>query len=800
MTSAPTPDFAASVASLKMALPLGPWQLTAIDPEKKKPPVTRTFRPGDDAYMLSWLDNNNGRNLYWAVNPPAHDASKKSEKKDIKTAGYLHADVDPAEKDAQGKHITLEQAQAIIRRKFVELPIGEGKHPPSFIIFSGNGYQLFWKLAEPLAVDGDPALIERYNIQRAKMFGGDNCHNIDRIMRLPGTVNWPNEQKRQKGRLPVLATVYSLSDPMPAYPLSLFMPSPKEVQSPAPPGRTVSIDVSNVARLGDINELDKWGVPDRVKVICVQGNHPEEPPKVEKRSGWLFDAVCNLLRTGVPDEVIYSIITDPEFGISESVVELGNNAEKYAIRQIERAKEEVVEPWLRKLNDRFFVVENDGSGRTMVVEVVQALQIDNTIRFEMTYQSFNNFYNLFMNEEIDIEAGKDAKGNPKFKTVEVGRWWLKHKLRRQLKQIVFRPDVTEPIIDGCYNLWRGLAIAEKQGEWPLLRLHIEKVLAAGDPECADFILKWTAYKLQYPHLMPQVALIFMGEPGCGKGTYGRAMASLFGQHGIQVTSAAHLAGRFNGHLRDVCFVFSDEAVMPNDEEAYKILKGMITEPTHIIEDKNVKVAPRIPNHIGVVMAVDRKRAIRLDPGDRRFASFEVSNERVGDFEYFKALNAEMENGGLAAMLYDLRHMPLGDWLPKAHIPDTAARNELKEEGLSETEKVFLDMLKEGDVPCHDLDLGAAFVSAARLHTYALKKLQKRGDQVTTVKIADLFKKLGFEYSDSARPRHWVIPPLPEARVAWAEAFMAVPWNEVAKWAPVNNRLQQWLLADEDCPF
>jgi len=65
-----------------------------------------------------------------------------------------------------------------------------------------------------------------------------------------------------------------------------------------------------VKRLTDIHELDKWGVPDRVKVICVQGNHALEPKK-PSRSEWLYDAVCNLMRSNVPDEVIYSVITDP---------------------------------------------------------------------------------------------------------------------------------------------------------------------------------------------------------------------------------------------------------------------------------------------------------------------------------------------------------------------------------------------------------------------------------------------------------------------------------------------------------
>jgi hypothetical protein len=93
-------------------------------------------------------------------------------------------------------------------------------------------------------------------------------------------------------------------------------------------------------RVADLGELD---VPDRVKVVVAQGRHPDEPPKEpdDSRSAWLFDAVCNLVRAGVPDEVVLGIITDPGWAISESVLDKGRGAERYALRQIEKARSAV---------------------------------------------------------------------------------------------------------------------------------------------------------------------------------------------------------------------------------------------------------------------------------------------------------------------------------------------------------------------------------------------------------------------------------------------------------------------------
>ena len=75
---------------------------------------------------------------------------------------------------------------------------------PTVIVFSGGGYQALWRLSEPST---DFERVEQTNIWLAEKLGGDNCHNIDRLLRLPGTINLPNAKKRAAGRVPVVARV-----------------------------------------------------------------------------------------------------------------------------------------------------------------------------------------------------------------------------------------------------------------------------------------------------------------------------------------------------------------------------------------------------------------------------------------------------------------------------------------------------------------------------------------------------------------------------------------------------------------
>ena len=76
----------------------------------------------------------------------------------------------------------------------------QGMPRPNRVIDSGRGYWGYWKLATPQPVDGSTnnvngpltEAVECYGRGIEQAFGdhfADGCRNIDRIARLPGTVN-----------------------------------------------------------------------------------------------------------------------------------------------------------------------------------------------------------------------------------------------------------------------------------------------------------------------------------------------------------------------------------------------------------------------------------------------------------------------------------------------------------------------------------------------------------------------------------------------------------------------------------
>ena len=222
----------------------GPVQVVTIDPNLQEGDrgkiEVRLFRAADPA--VDWIRKQNVRcNVYFTVNElaPSAQFNRKPKKRDILRMTWAHVDIDPLSKETpeQCKARVLGSLRAFTPR-------------PSLVIASGGGVNALWRLSEPAEVNGHLQDLEGVNIALAKRFGGDHCHNIDRILRCPGTINHPDQKKRAKGRRPVLATlVYAGPE---AYTLDQLPPP----EQSAGGGDTGSDLPRDLAFAGDLSDLD----------------------------------------------------------------------------------------------------------------------------------------------------------------------------------------------------------------------------------------------------------------------------------------------------------------------------------------------------------------------------------------------------------------------------------------------------------------------------------------------------------------------------------------------------------------
>jgi len=185
----------------------------------------------------------------------------------------------------------------------------------------------------------------------------------------------------------------------------------------------------------------------------------------------------------------------------------------------------------------------------------------------------------------------------------------------------------------CLNLWRGFGVTAAPGDWSLLRKHILEVMAGGNQEYHAYIIRWMAWAVQNPDKPAGVTPVFKGGEGTGKETLARAMVKLFGLHGLQILSQQHFTGKFNAQLHQCCLLFADEAFYAGDKKSEGVLKGLITEPTFLVERKTIDPV-RVLNRLHVIMASNKEWVVPAAQDARRFAVFEVAEERAGDTKWF----------------------------------------------------------------------------------------------------------------------------------------------------------------------
>lgn len=148
---------------------------------------------GTDAEAaIEWAaaQNSSGRNVYWTVNRVQPGVHKKPTKCEVTQARFAHVDIDPPKDGSEwDREKALLGLQALTAQ-------------PSFIVDSGNGLQAFWRLSGQECTQEQ---VEAVNIALRDHFGADSCQNIDRLMRVPGFINYPNKKKCKAGRKPALA-------------------------------------------------------------------------------------------------------------------------------------------------------------------------------------------------------------------------------------------------------------------------------------------------------------------------------------------------------------------------------------------------------------------------------------------------------------------------------------------------------------------------------------------------------------------------------------------------------------------
>jgi Mesyanzhinovviridae DNA primase len=126
-------------------------------------------------------------NIYFEPNETAPGCSPKPGKAEMVATLCRFADVDP-----QDNLFPLKDERFRLTRLAEHLSKDPGV-PPTAIIDSGSGIQIIWAVEREAPLSPDViARVEGETRAIEDALGAGRTHNVDRPLRLPGTVNFPN--------------------------------------------------------------------------------------------------------------------------------------------------------------------------------------------------------------------------------------------------------------------------------------------------------------------------------------------------------------------------------------------------------------------------------------------------------------------------------------------------------------------------------------------------------------------------------------------------------------------------------
>ncbi|RUW41355.1 MAG: hypothetical protein EOS31_24670 [Mesorhizobium sp.] len=350
-------DTAQAIQFLRLLHPKGPWVLWAKEADGPGLWCSVAYGPGDEDKVSAWIVGHASHNQYYHVNPYSNvrrserGALLKANKTDIAEVRYLHVDVDPgppivdASDEEKALHVQSE------RERIGPLLMDA---EPTFLVDSGGGLQALFRLDAPVQMDGSVEMadnVARRNHGLAVQFGGDvAAKDVSRVLRLPGTTNWPDKKKREKGRRAAPTKLLWHEDVV--YPLSDFpaagaaraastRPNAGSGAEPSPDSTTgpaITLPAKPVSG-ADVGEL-LASLPTDLAAIIRTGSDERNPARWNSRSEAVFFTACSLVRTGFSDDEIANVLTDTDYGISAHVRDQGKPRE-YALKQARDAREDV---------------------------------------------------------------------------------------------------------------------------------------------------------------------------------------------------------------------------------------------------------------------------------------------------------------------------------------------------------------------------------------------------------------------------------------------------------------------------
>jgi hypothetical protein len=401
--------------------------------------------------------------------------------------------------------------------------------------------------------------------------------------------------------------------------------------------------------------------------------------------------------------------------------------------------------------------------------------------------SVEAFQHLFRNRPTEV-VGSDGK----IRTITWAQAWLSHRYRRQYVGIEFFPNPDgAPGAPNYLNLWRGFAVEPSaEGSYAIFRDHLFNNVCNSNEALFDYLFAWFAHIVQRPRERVGTAIVLRGRMGTGKTKVGEVIGSLFPAHYFLVDDSRFIVGQFNAHMASCLLLQADEAVWAGDKTAEGRLKGLITSESQMIEQKGID-AFKVKNHVRLLMTSNETWVVPAGKDERRFCVLDVHPRCAQNHDYFREMDAQLDAGGRARLLYDLQRFDIAG-INLRQIPKTSALFEQKLRSFDPLENWWYNRLMDGAIVRGGEGWPAVIPSEAiysdYLHAAVEVGIGRKRDRSSfglalTKLIPGLAKpRLRLEVEPGVTKRAWcyALPPLDTCRAAFEEMIgQAIEWPAIS---------------------
>jgi Family of unknown function (DUF5906) len=748
----------------------------------------RCFPDRNPKEIFDFIDPRQGLgNLYGPVNPAMYGMNKKCERTDLDKVVKLHIDLDPRKGEAQ--EVAIPRLIAMLEK----LP-----RRPSKVVVSGGGVAAYWNLKKPIEIGGDLVKAEDaklYNKQLEHELGGDNCHNIDRIMRLPGTINCPDEGKMKKGRHRALAYVV-WDNPDVTYDIEDFK---KAAPTAAPAqGAKKSSPVIAAGRIEDvhahplISKAPGWALQ-----LIVTGTADGKQYKSDSEK--TFAVACEFDRMGVSREDAAAIFIDPEYPISAHVLRQKNQT--YTInRLLDRATLFNQDPELDALNEKHASVSVAGKFRVMTWKPDELFPTQDKAEFATK----TDFCNHVDHPRKEIKVGQRIISTGR------GKHWLDQPKHLNLDGVEFRPGEGRIItrtdragrVTNCANLFSGYAVEPRIGDCSKYLENLRVNFCDGNDLVYNYMLNWMASGVQYPENPERTAISARGNPGTGKGVTFLGYGHIFGRHFLHLTQPSQITGKFKAHSAEALCMFCDETMFAGNHQDAQIIKTVVSEKTKMIERKGID-AIQTASYSRSMFATNDDNPLTIEGNDRRFVAIYVKPTGLNKNDnriYLLELLAQMRDGGRAALLDGLLKRDISKFNGE-DIPATVELLNQKLKSMPAADAVIVQFAREAllpgamaDWPAGSKKLERPWLALGRGDDCLFEQMQKRGGdalkRLGEQPLAEILKRWGFTSFGMGREGSgWHAPNLAQLRAALVAKYPGLTFDEHApqEWGAVSAK-------------